>query len=89
MAAIASYADRGRVRVAGTIVGYPLHATLVPAKHGTHRLYVNGGMRAGPGALVESRLSQPLSIAPSADSAPPRLQGVNCRTTSPPTRSGG
>lgn len=44
--AFAAFAERGRVRVAGTIRGHPLHATLVPKAGGTHRLYVSGGMRA-------------------------------------------
>ena len=44
--AFAAFAEHGRVRVAGTINGHPLHATLVPTKEGKHRLYVNGGMRA-------------------------------------------
>jgi hypothetical protein len=49
--AFAAFAVRGRVRVAGTIEGHPLHATLVPRAGGVHRLYVSGGMRAA--TLVE------------------------------------
>jgi hypothetical protein len=32
--AFAPFADHGRVRVAGTIEGHPLHATLVPSHDG-------------------------------------------------------
>lgn len=50
--AFATFAEHGRVRVAGTINGHQLHATLVPTKDGAHRLYVNGGMRAATGIEV-------------------------------------
>jgi Domain of unknown function (DUF1905)/Bacteriocin-protection, YdeI or OmpD-Associated len=55
--AFAAFADHGRVRVAGTIDGHPLHATLVPVHDGTHRLYVNGGMRAAAGIAVGDRVT--------------------------------
>jgi hypothetical protein len=57
MRALAGFLDRGRVRVAGTISGHPLHATLVPARSGAHRLYVNGGMRAAAGVETGDRVS--------------------------------
>jgi hypothetical protein len=46
------FMNHGRVRVAGTIEGHPLYATLVPVHDGTHRLYVTGGMRAATGVDV-------------------------------------
>jgi hypothetical protein len=46
--AFAAFAEHGRARVAGTINGHPLHATLVPTKKGAHRLYVNGGCAPQP-----------------------------------------
>ena len=55
--AFAAFAEHGRVRVAGTISGHPLHATLVPTKDGAHRLYVNGGMRAATGIEVGDRVT--------------------------------
>jgi Domain of unknown function (DUF1905)/Domain of unknown function (DUF5655)/Bacteriocin-protection, YdeI or OmpD-Associated len=55
--AFAAFADHRRVRVAGTIDGHPLHATLVPVHGGTHRLYVNGGMRAAAGIEVGDRVA--------------------------------
>jgi hypothetical protein len=55
--AFASFAERGRVRVAGTVEGHPLHATLIPTRSGRHRLYVNGGMRAATGVEVGDRVS--------------------------------
>ncbi len=51
------FAERGRVRVAGTIDGHPLHATIVPTKDAAHRLYVNGGMRAAAGVDVGDRVT--------------------------------
>jgi hypothetical protein len=54
--ACAPFAERGRIRVAGTINGHPFHATLVPTRAGTYRLYVNGGMRAATGAKVGDRV---------------------------------
>jgi hypothetical protein len=55
--ALGAFADKGRIRVAGAIEGHPFHATLVPTKAGTHRLYVNGGMRAGAGVGVGNRVT--------------------------------
>jgi hypothetical protein len=55
--AFAGFAEHGRVRVAGSINGHPLHATLVPAKNATHRLNVNGGMRAAAGVKVGDRVT--------------------------------
>lgn len=55
--AFAAFAERGRVRVAGTIDGHPLHASLVPTKAGGQRLYVNGGMRAAAGVDVGDRVT--------------------------------
>jgi hypothetical protein len=55
--AFAAFADHGRVRVAGTIEGHSLHATLIPVRDGTHRLYVNGGMRAATGIAVGDRVT--------------------------------
>jgi hypothetical protein len=54
--AFAAFADRGRIRVAGTIEGHPLHATLVPKRGRAHRVYVNGGMRAATGIEVGDRV---------------------------------
>jgi hypothetical protein len=51
------FADRGRIRVAGSIDGHPMHATLVPTRSGEHRLYVNGGMRAAAGVDVGDRVT--------------------------------
>jgi hypothetical protein len=51
------FAEHGRVRVTGTISAHPMHATLVPTKDGTHRLYVNGGMRAATGVDVGDRVT--------------------------------
>lgn len=50
--AFAAFAERGRIRVAGKIDGHPFHATLLPTRAGPHRLYVNGGMRAGSASDV-------------------------------------
>jgi hypothetical protein len=47
----------GRVRVAGTINGHPLHATLIPIGNGTHRMYVNGGMRAAAGVAAGDQVT--------------------------------
>ncbi len=55
--AFAAFAERGRIRVAGTIARHPLHASLVPTKRGEHRLYVNGGMRAATGIEVGDRVA--------------------------------
>jgi hypothetical protein len=55
--AFAAFAEHGRVRVAGTINGQPLHATLVPTRDSSHRLYVNGGMRAATGIEVGDRVT--------------------------------
>jgi hypothetical protein len=55
--AFAGYAERGRVRVAGTIQGQSLHASLIPTRAGPHRLYVNGGMRAAAGVAVGDLVS--------------------------------
>jgi hypothetical protein len=55
--ALAGFAEHGRIRVVGTINAHPLHATLVPTKEGTHRLYVNGGMRAATGVGVGDRVT--------------------------------
>jgi hypothetical protein len=55
--AFAGFASHGRIRVAGSIDGHPLHATLVPVRGATHRLYVNGGMRAAAGVEVGDRVS--------------------------------
>jgi len=41
--AFAAFTEHGRVRVAATINGRPLHAMLVPTNKGAHRLYVNEG----------------------------------------------
>jgi hypothetical protein len=54
--AFSAYAVRGRVRVAGTLEGHPVHATLVPKAGGVHRLYVGGGMRAATGVAVGDRV---------------------------------
>jgi hypothetical protein len=54
--AFAAFAAHGRVRVAGTIDGHPLHATLVPTRDGNHRLYINGGMRAAAGVQVGDQI---------------------------------
>jgi hypothetical protein len=51
------FAEHGRVRVTGTINGHPLHATLIPTRDGTHRLYVNGGMRAAAGVDIGDRVA--------------------------------
>jgi hypothetical protein len=55
--AFAPFAEQGRVRVAGSIDGHPLHATLVPTKGGAHRLYMNGGIRAATGIEVGNRVA--------------------------------
>jgi hypothetical protein len=55
--AFAAFAEKRRIRVAGTINGHSFHATLVPTKAGTHRLYINGGMRAAAGVSVGDRVT--------------------------------
>lgn len=50
--AFAVHAVAGRIRVAGTMEGVPVRATMMPVKGGGHRLYVSGGMRAGTGLAV-------------------------------------
>lgn len=55
--AFAPWARGGRVRVAGTLNGVPVRATLVPVGQGRHRLYVNGGMRAAAGVGVGDLVS--------------------------------
>jgi hypothetical protein len=55
--AFAAFANQRRIRVAGTINGSALHATLVPVRDGTQRLYVNGGMRAATGIAVGDRVT--------------------------------
>lgn len=70
--AFAAFAERGRVRVAGTINGYPLHASLVPTKAGGPRLYVNGGMRAAAGVDVGDRITLELRPVPPGEVDVPR-----------------
>jgi hypothetical protein len=53
----AAFAAHGRVRVAGTINGRPLHATLIRTKSGPDRVYVNGGVRAAAGVEVGDRVT--------------------------------
>lgn len=55
--AFARYVDRGRIRVAGTLDGHPVHATIVPSRSGKYRLYVSGGMRAAAGVDVGDRVA--------------------------------
>jgi len=55
--AFAAFAEHSRVRVAGTIDGHPFHATLVPTKGGTHRLYVNGGPPPASMSVIALRWS--------------------------------
>jgi hypothetical protein len=55
--AFAVFAEKGRIRVAGIINGHPLHATLLPTKTGTQRLYINGGMRAAAVVSVGDRVT--------------------------------
>ena len=55
--AFVEYAENGRVRVAGTINGYPLYATIIPTKNGEYRLCVNGGMRAAAGVQAGDQVA--------------------------------
>lgn len=55
--AFAAFAERGRIRVAGTLERHPVQATFIPTKRGGHRLYVNGGMRAAAGIEVGDRVT--------------------------------
>jgi hypothetical protein len=59
---LVTLAEKRRIRVAGTINGHSLHATLVPTKAGTHRLYINGGMRAAAGVSVGDRVTLELRV---------------------------
>jgi hypothetical protein len=70
--AFASFSERGRVRVAGTINRRPFHATLVPTRRGMHRLYVNGGMRAAAGVDVGDRVTIALRALGSGEIDVPR-----------------
>lgn len=40
-----AFSKRGYIPVAGSLNGYPIRATLVPAGKGRHRLFINGEMR--------------------------------------------
>jgi hypothetical protein len=50
--AFAPHARAGRIAVRGTLNATPFRATLIPARRGRHRLFVNGGLRAAAGVAV-------------------------------------
>ena len=73
--AFAAYARAGRIRYEGKLEGTPIRGTLIPARRGRHRLFVNGGMRNAAGvevgrvATFEVRATAPDVVRPPADVA--------------------
>jgi predicted RNA-binding Zn-ribbon protein involved in translation (DUF1610 family) len=55
--AFAAFARAGRISIEGKLNGAAIRGTLVPAGHGRHRLYVNGGMRSAAGVAVGDTVS--------------------------------
>lgn len=53
---------RGYVPVKGTLNGFPIRATLVPAGGGCHRLCINGEMRKGAGVDVGDTVNLVLEL---------------------------
>ncbi|MCI0402754.1 MAG: DUF5655 domain-containing protein [Acidobacteria bacterium] len=62
--AFASYARAGRITVHGKLNRTPIQATLIPARRGRHRLFINGGMRAAAGVSTGETVS--LTLQPAA-----------------------
>jgi hypothetical protein len=54
--AFAKWARAGRISVVGRLERAELHATLVPARGGRHRLFLPGGVRAAAGVGVGDRV---------------------------------
>lgn len=73
--AFEAYARAGRVSVVGRLNKAPIRATLIPARRGRHRLFVNSGMRSAAGVGVgdtvrfELRPTKPDSVPLPADVA--------------------
>jgi hypothetical protein len=60
--ALREYARGGRIPVEGLLNRWPIQATMMPAAGGTHRIYVNLGMRAGAGVDAGDRVT--LAVRP-------------------------
>ncbi len=84
--AFASYARAGRITVHGRLNRTPIQATLIPARLGRYRLFINGGMRAAAGVSIGDRVSLTLqAVAPGSVRLPADL--VAAMRKAPGTRA--
>ena len=61
------FASADRICVAGTLNGVTIQGTLIPEKKGSHRLYVNGGMRAAARLSVGDSVAVRLRAIPATE----------------------
>jgi hypothetical protein len=62
-----TFASAGRIRAAGSLNGATIQGTLIPVKKGSHRLYVNGGMRAAARLSVGDSVAVKLRAIPETE----------------------
>jgi hypothetical protein len=71
--ALAAHADRGKIRVEGTLGGESFRGTLVPKKGGIHRYYVYGALRTRAKVDVGDTVSVALRACADDESPPDEL----------------
>ncbi|HJZ11262.1 MAG TPA: DUF5655 domain-containing protein [Acidobacteriota bacterium] len=69
--AFAEFAENGRIHVDGALNGKSIRGTLIPVRGGSHRLYINGGMRKAAGVDVGDKVLLALTPSRSEEVKPP------------------